>query len=97
MIQVMVRAPSRSCLYKVRTPSRKRVIKTLTRKSFNASASTMVQSPRMLNSITVKLALKIRKEMKDLSCDAYDSVLRDSVEAVKCFHWETVHLEKFLH
>ena len=53
----------------------------------------MLQSPRILRSITVKLALKIRQELKHLSVKAQDSVLRDSTEAVKCFHWETVRLE----
>ena len=43
--------------------------------------------------IVSKLACKIRHEMKELSSDSYDSILRDSVEAVKNFNWETVRLE----
>ena len=43
--------------------------------------------------IVSKLACKIQHEMKDLSSDSYDSILRDSVEAVKNFNWETVRLE----
>ena len=31
--------------------------------------------------------------MKDISSDAYDSCLRDTLEAVKHFSWETVWLE----
>ena len=84
---------SHSRTYKIRTPSRKKVIRTLTRKSFHASASAMLESPRVLRSITAKLVLKIREEMKHLSSTDQDSVLRDFTEAVKCFHWETVRLE----
>ena len=84
---------SGSYTYKIRTPSRKKVIKAVTRKSFHASASTMVQSPRFLQSIIVKIALRIKEEMKKLSSNSHDSVLRDSIEGVRCFHWETVRLE----
>lgn len=31
--------------------------------------------------------------MKELCSGEHDSVLRDTTEAVKCFHWETVMLE----
>lgn len=84
---------SGSYTYKIKTPSRKKVIKAVTRKSFHASASTMVQSPRFLQSIIVKIALRIKEEMKKLSSKSHDSVLRDSIEGVRCFHWETVRLE----
>lgn len=40
-----------------------------------------------------KIAIKIKREMKDISSDSHDSILRDTVEAVKHFHWETVMLE----
>ena len=56
-------------------------------------ASTVVNSPRMSKSIIAEIATKIKSEMKALSSDAQDSILRDSVEAVKHFHWETVMLE----
>lgn len=44
------------------------------------------------NNVT-KLALKIREEMREISYESHDSVLRDSVDAVKQFSWETVRLE----
>ncbi len=44
-------------------------------------------------SVTKKLAEKIMVEMKNLSSDEHDSILRDGVTAVKHFHWETVFLE----
>ena len=45
------------------------------------------------HSISTKLSLKICDEMKHLSSTATASILRDSTEAVKYFHWDTVLLE----
>lgn len=47
----------------------------------------------MCKSVLSKLASKIIAEMKELSSDAHNSILRDQVEAVKHFHWDTVMLE----
>ena len=44
-----------------------------------------------------KIASKIKEEMKVVSSGAHDSILRDSVEAEKYFHWETVRLELLQH
>lgn len=53
----------------------------------------MVNSPTMCTSIIKKLATKIRAEMKSISSDANASVLKETVEAVKNFSWDTVILE----
>ena len=37
--------------------------------------------------------MKMRSEMKDINSDAHNSILRDTIEAVKQFSWETVMLE----
>lgn len=50
-------------------------------------ASAVTSSPRMLKPIVSN------QSMKDISSEAHDSILRDLVEAVKYFHWETVMLE----
>lgn len=39
------------------------------------------------------MATKIKSEMKSLSSDAYDSILRDTIEAIKHFNWEMVSVE----
>ena len=44
-------------------------------------------------SIVKKLAVQIKSEMKNISSADHDSILRDSVEAIKHFHWDTVFLE----
>jgi len=45
------------------------------------------------NSTVVELARKSRSEMPRLSSDSHDPILRDRVEAVKHFSWDTVWLE----
>ena len=79
--------------YNIKTPSRKSAIKRLARKTYKATATTMLSTPLMSQPILLQLALKIRNEMKEISSTSYDSILRDTVEAVKNFSWETVRLE----
>ena len=80
-------------MFHVHTPTRKQSIKRLTRRSYKSLASTVVNSPSTSKSIMTEICRKIKVEMKDLSSDKHDSILRDTVEAVKHFHWETVMLE----
>ena len=56
-------------------------------------AATVVNSPTMLASVVTKSAAKIKAEMKVLNSKDHDSILRDTIEAVKHFHWDTVMLE----
>lgn len=56
-------------------------------------ASTLVNSPRTSESVITNISLRIKREMKAISSDAQDSVLRDTIEALKHFSWETVWLE----
>ena len=80
-------------IYNIATPSRKRCIRWITCRTYQSMASAVTSSPRMLQPIVTQIATKIKLEMKDISSQAHDSILRDSVEAVKYFHWETVMLE----
>ena len=79
--------------YKVSTPSRKRSIRRLARRSYVSTVSALVNSPTTAQSVVSKLAIRIKEEMKEVSCASHNSVLRDSVEAVKHFNWETVKME----
>ena len=56
-------------------------------------ASAVVNSPSSTASVVKKIAAKIKGEMKDLSSISYDSILTDSVEAIKRFSWELVYTE----
>ena len=60
-------------------------------------AATVVNySPTMCASVITKLVAKIKAEMRKLSSKEHDSILRDTIEAVKHFHWDTVMLELVL-
>ena len=95
ILQVVIPYKGGPRTYTVRTPSRKKSIKQLTRKTYVSMASGVINSQVMSKSVITQLAAKIKKEMKELSSDSHDSILRDSVEAVKRFSWETVRLELF--
>ena len=53
----------------------------------------MINTPTMVNSVLLEVCHKIKEDMKTLSSEKHDSILRDNVEAIKMFHWDTVWLE----
>ena len=79
----------------VKTPSRARAIKRVTRRNYTSIAAGVVNSPSTCKSVISNMALKIRREMKVLGSASHDSVLCDTIEAVKLFSWERVSLELF--
>lgn len=76
--------------YSIKTPSRKSAIKHLSRKSYTSLANDILDSPVKRRALQTQLVLRIRREMQDLSSLEHNSILRDNVEAVKKFSWETV-------
>ena len=78
--------------YKIGTPLRKQSVTGLARHFYSSAASTMMKSDVTSDKMLVQLAQKIRSEMKVISSDDNDSVLFDSIEAVKHFSWETIWL-----
>ena len=79
--------------YKIGTPLQKQSVTGLARRFYSSAASTMMKSDITLDKMLVQLAQKIRSEMKVISSDDHDSLLLDSIEAVKHFSWETIWLE----
>ncbi len=77
----------------IRTPSRKKSIKQLSRKSYHGLATSLTNTGGWSKTLITKIASKIKAEMRILSSDDSDSILRDTVEAVKNFSWETIRLE----
>ena len=77
----------------VNTPVRKQGIKRLARRQYKSLASMMLTTTDCSKSTVVEFARKIRGEMQKLSSEAHDSILRDTLEAVKHFSWDTVMLE----
>ena len=68
-------------------------VKQLTRRSFQSLESGLFNTPELSIAGISQLAAKIRSEMKYLSSDAKNSILRDTVEAVKNFSLETLRVE----
>ena len=79
--------------YHIHTPTCRKSIKRIARKTYNSMASAVAKSPTMSKSIINEIAANIKAEMKDISSDRHDSILRDPLEAVKHFDWDTVILE----
>ena len=80
-------------MIKINTPSRKKGIKQYTRRSYQSLAMTMMRTPSTLDRLIPEMAKKIRNEMKSLASLDHDSILRDDLEELKHFSWETVYLE----
>ena len=92
-LQVQVGYKSRTQTFCISTPSRKKCVRKLARRSYTSMAATVVNSPTMCATVITKLVAKIKAEMRKLSSKEHDSILRDTIEAVKHFHWDTVMLE----
>ena len=56
-------------------------------------AATAVKSAPTSDKVMREVARKIKKEMNDIATSKHDSILRDTVEAVKHFSWDTVTIE----
>lgn len=80
-------------MFGIRTPLRKQTVKSLARRSYTKAASSTVKSNVMLGKVLSEITIKIKREMRQLSGDENDSILRDNVEAVKQFNWDIVLLE----
>lgn len=79
----------------INTPTRVKTVKRVVRKNYVSLVTAVVNSPTTVKPTIKSLALKIRKEMKSLATLAHDSILRDTIEAVRLFSWERVIVELF--
>ena len=80
-------------MFPIKTPTRKAGIKQYTRHRYQAVAATAVKSAPTSDKVMREVARKIKKEMHDIATSKHDSILRDTVEAVKHFSWDTVTIE----
>ena len=80
-------------MFGIQTPLRKQTVKSLARRSYTKAASSTVKSNVMLGNVLSEIIRKIKGEMKQLSSDENDSILRDNIEAVKRFNWDIVLLK----
>ena len=81
-----IRYPSGQRTYPINSPWRQNTIKSLTRKSYRAFA-TSANSSSLTSERILEQVCKIIKEMKGICSDEHDSILRDTYEGVKHFKW----------
>ena len=75
------------------TPARKLCVKRLARRSYKSLVTNMVTRSPTSSKVVSGIAQQIRAEMKSIRSERHDSILLDTLEAVKRFSWETVLLE----
>ena len=92
-MQVNIDYPSGRKQFPIGTPWRRKAIKTLTRRSYSSMATTIVSSRSTSIPVISSIVRQVKKEIRKICSDTHDTVLRDSIEAVKCFSWETIWLE----
>ena len=80
-------------MYTLNTPGRKTGIKQYTRRSFKSLASAVVASPITSDQVLREIARTINEEMKSLASMEHDTILRDNIEAIEQFRWDTVFME----
>ena len=65
----------------------------MSKHNFRAAAKKVATSEETSEQILNALTQQMREEMKEVCSKKYNSILRDSHEAVKMFSWETIWLE----
>lgn len=68
-------------------------VKRLARRNYKSMTKAVVSSQHGSKPAIASIAKVMRDEMQRLCSVGHDSILRDNIEAVKCFSWETVWLE----
>ena len=62
-------------------------------RSYKPLVKTALKSPTSTKQVLREVATKIKSEIRQLASDRHDSILKDTVEAVKHFSWDTIYLE----
>ena len=78
---------------RIRTPSRKRAVASLSRRSYKAAASNIATSKLSATHVLNKVTQQIRTEMSDICSDRHKSMLKKSDEAIKAFSWQELIAE----
>ena len=90
--QVIVKYPSGVRAYIIDTPVRRRTIKQVIHRRYATVASRLIQGSSLENVLT-SLGRQIRAELRQLCLLENKSILRDTVNTVKCFSWEQLLVE----
>ena len=80
--------PSGKQNYNITTHWRQKSIARLARKSFRSFSSSVTSSSTTSGAILRQISSTIKKEMKFISSDDHNSLLRDSNDGIKHFKWD---------
>ena len=75
------------------TPSRKRIVNSLGRRSYKAAARAITSSDQTKRHVVGSIALQIRHEMSDICSLQNPSLLRNSYADIKNFSWKALSSE----
>lgn len=79
--------------YKVETPTRKQLIKKYARRRYRSTVSLLTNNDSMFDHVLDSVVKNIKTELKMIGSLQHNSILRDTIEAVRQFSWETIWLE----
>ena len=95
-MHTFVKVMSRNDLTKkqtVITPSRKNIIRSLSRRSYKAVASRLSKLPQMKSYLFKGFIQTLRREMKFICSLQHNSISRHEHESVKTFYWKRIWRE----
>ena len=75
------------------TPTRKKVIRSLSRRSYKAATSSFSELPQAKNYLLKGFVHIVDKEIKTICSRKHNSILRESHENIKRFSWERIWSE----
>ena len=77
----------------VDSPWRQENVKRVMRGSYISLTSSVVQSAQTADQVVLQLCRKIKEEIKLITSNEHNSILRDNHEGVKNFSWENIWKE----
>ena len=89
----MIKYPHGVRNYKLNTPFRRSGTRQFIRGNYGKFAHSLVEKDALCNHMLNALSSKIKKEMRKVCKLDHYSILKDDIEGVKHFSWETVWLE----
>ena len=92
-LQVTIPYPSGTKHYKIETPTRKRLIKKYTKRTYPSALSYLAKNQATSKYLLNGVVRNIKGELKLLASVEHNSLLRDTNEAVRRFSWETIWVE----
>lgn len=83
---------SGSKTFSIKTPTRKRTIKQLARRSYRSFSTSVVNSKLYTRNIVRQMAQTIKGEIKSITSEKEGSIIKGEICALQQFQWESILL-----